>query len=150
MRLLRPALVHCSVLGAQRLSPVSERIRLSSKEGHPDLISAWTARRNMKRNDLFLAITTPKVYVGRWAKTLAAAGEAGAAEKLMDAVNAVMGYTSWYGLIIADKRGYCRKIDDWLKVAATIKLRASAAFTAITTSDPPPLTPLQPGIWPAS
>ncbi len=74
-----------------------------------------------------------EVYVGRWAKTLAT-GEAGAAEKLMDAVNAVMGYTNWYGLGIADKEDIAD--DDWLKVAAAVEASGVSRILAITTSDP--------------
>ncbi|EGV1516770.1 DUF3383 family protein [Salmonella enterica subsp. enterica serovar Give] len=74
-----------------------------------------------------------EVYVGRWAKTLAT-GEAGTAEKLMDAVNAVMGYTNWYGLGIADKEDIAD--DDWLKVAAAVEASGVSRILAITTSDP--------------
>ncbi|EOX8392120.1 DUF3383 family protein [Salmonella enterica] len=122
------------ILGTSTVIPVKERLRLySSKE---DIGSDFgvDSPEYEAATVYFSQSPRPKeVYVGRWAKTLAT-GEAGAAEKLMDAVNAVMGYTNWYGLGIADKEDIAD--DDWLKVAAAIEASGVSRILAITTSDP--------------
>lgn len=122
------------ILGTSTVIPVKERLRLySSKE---DIGSDFgvDSPEYEAATVYFSQSPRPKeVYVGRWAKTLAT-GEAGAAEKLMDAVNAVMGYTNWYGLGIADKEDIAD--DDWLKVAAAVEASGVSRILAITTSDP--------------
>ncbi|EFP2811420.1 DUF3383 domain-containing protein [Salmonella enterica] len=122
------------ILGTSTVIPVKERLRLySSKE---DIGSDFgvDSPEYEAATVYFSQSPRPKeVYVGRWAKTLAT-GEAGAAENLMDAVNAVMGYTNWYGLGIADKEDVAD--DDWLKVAAAVEASGVSRILAITTSDP--------------
>ncbi|ENL9261100.1 DUF3383 domain-containing protein [Salmonella enterica] len=122
------------ILGTSTVIPVKERLRLySSKE---DIGSDFgvDSPEYEAATVYFSQSPRPKeVYVGRWAKTLAT-GEAGTAEKLMDAVNAVMGYTNWYGLGIADKEDIAD--DDWLKVAAAVEASGVSRILAITTSDP--------------
>ncbi|EBR5509882.1 DUF3383 domain-containing protein [Salmonella enterica] len=122
------------ILGTSTVIPVKERLRpYSSKE---DIGSDFgvDSPEYEAATVYFSQSPRPKeVYVGRWAKTLAT-GEAGAAEKLMDAVNAVMGYTSWYGLGIADKEDIAD--GDWLKVAAAVEASGVSRILAITTSDP--------------
>ncbi|ECK6812898.1 DUF3383 domain-containing protein [Salmonella enterica] len=122
------------ILGTSTVIPVKERLRLySSKE---DIGSDFgvDSPEYEAATVYFSQSPRPKeVYVGRWAKTLAT-GEAGAAEKLMDAVNAVMCYTNWYGLGIADKEDIAD--DDWLKVAAAVEASGVSRILAITTSDP--------------
>ncbi|EIP4525566.1 DUF3383 domain-containing protein [Salmonella enterica] len=122
------------ILGTSTVIPVKERLRLySSKE---DIGSDFgvDSPEHEAATVYFSQSPRPKeVYVGRWAKILAT-GEAGAAENLMDAVNAVMGYTNWYGLGIADKEDIAD--DDWLKVAAAVEASGVSRILAITTSDP--------------
>ncbi|EGI5834547.1 DUF3383 domain-containing protein [Salmonella enterica subsp. enterica serovar Omderman] len=122
------------ILGTSTVIPVKERLRLySSKE---DIGSDFgvDSPEYEAATVYFSQSPRPKeVYVGRWAKTLAT-GEVGAAENLMDAVNAVMGYTNWYGLGIADKEDIAD--DDWLKVAAAVEASGVSRILAITTSDP--------------
>ncbi|EEA8303012.1 DUF3383 domain-containing protein [Salmonella enterica subsp. enterica serovar Rubislaw] len=122
------------ILGTSTVIPVKERLRLySSKE---DIGSDFgvDSPEYEAATVYFSQSPRPKeVYVGRWAKALAT-GEAGAAEKLMDAVNVVMGYTNWYGLGIADKEDIAD--DDWLKVAAAVEASGVSRILAITTSDP--------------
>lgn len=122
------------ILGTSTVIPVKERLRLySSKE---DIGSDFgvDSPEYEAATIYFSQSPRPKeVYVGRWAKTLAT-GEADAAENLMDAVNAVMGYTNWYGLGIADKEDIAD--DDWLKVAAAVEASGVSRILAITTSDP--------------
>ena len=131
------------ILGTSTVIPVKERLRLySSKE---DIGSDFgvDSPEYEAATVYFSQSPRPKeVYVGRWAKTLAT-GEAGAAEKLMDAVNAVMGYTNWYGLGIADKEDIAD--DDWLKVAAAVEASGVSRILAITTSDPATFDATSPG-----
>ncbi|EIE3087884.1 DUF3383 domain-containing protein [Salmonella enterica] len=122
------------ILGSSAVIPVSERIRLYSSPEDIGTDFGVDSPEYEAATVYFSQSPRPKeVYVGRWAKTLAT-GEAGAAENLMDAVNAVMGYTNWYGLGIADKEDVAD--DDWLKVAAAVEASGVSRILAITTSDP--------------
>ncbi|EIT1501251.1 DUF3383 family protein, partial [Salmonella enterica] len=122
------------ILGSSTVIPVSERIRLYSSPEDIGTDFGVDSQEYEAATVYFSQSPRPKeVYVGRWAKTLAT-GEAGAAENLMDAVNAVMGYTNWYGLGIADKEDIAD--DDWLKVAAAVEASGVSRILAITTSDP--------------
>ncbi|EAO7956068.1 DUF3383 domain-containing protein [Salmonella enterica] len=122
------------ILGTSTVIPVKERLRLySSKEDIGSDFGVDSPEYEAATVYFSQSARPKEVYVGRWAKTLAT-GEAGAAEKLMDAVNAVMGYTNWYGLGIADKEDIAD--DDWLKVAAAVEASGVSRILAITTSDP--------------
>ncbi|EAZ8022135.1 DUF3383 domain-containing protein [Salmonella enterica] len=122
------------ILGTSTVIPVKERLRLySSKEDIGSDFGVDSPEYEAAKVYFSQSPRPKEVYVGRWAKTLAT-GEAGAAEKLMDAVNAVMGYTNWYGLGIADKEDIAD--DDWLKVAAAVEASGVSRILAITTSDP--------------
>ncbi|EDT1273146.1 DUF3383 family protein [Salmonella enterica] len=122
------------ILGSSTVIPVSERIRLYSSPEDIGTDFGVDSPEYEAATVYFSQSPRPKeVYVGRWAKTLAT-GEAGAAENLMDAVNAVMGNTNWYGLGIADKEDIAD--DDWLKVAAAVEASGVSRILAITTSDP--------------
>ncbi|WP_142970215.1 DUF3383 family protein [Enterococcus faecalis] len=72
------------------------------------------------------------VYVGRWAKTLASAEE-GSAETLLQAVNACLQYTNWYGLAIADSANLVEA--DVISVAAAIEASSLSRILAVTTAD---------------
>lgn len=72
------------------------------------------------------------VYIGRWAKTLAE-GEAGAVETLLQAVNACLQYTNWYGLAIADSADLVEA--DVISVAAAIEASSLSRILAVTTAD---------------
>ncbi|MGA9607002.1 MAG: DUF3383 family protein [Rouxiella badensis] len=73
-----------------------------------------------------------QVYIGRWVKTLAAA-EAGEVETLLEAVNALLGYTSWYGLHIADTVDPTNA--ELISVAAAIQASTISRVLAYTTQD---------------
>ncbi|HDT6007148.1 DUF3383 family protein [Klebsiella michiganensis] len=72
------------------------------------------------------------VYVGRWAKTLASAEE-GSVETLLQAVNACLQYTNWYGLAIADSADLVEA--DVISVAAAIEASSLSRILAVTTAD---------------
>ncbi|STF64314.1 Protein of uncharacterised function (DUF3383) [Escherichia coli] len=73
-----------------------------------------------------------EVFVGRWVKTKGDSEQA-TPETLEQAVNAMLDYTSWYGLGIADDEDI--QDADWLKVAAAIESSSVSRILAITTSD---------------
>ncbi|MBK4119147.1 DUF3383 domain-containing protein [Pluralibacter gergoviae] len=74
-----------------------------------------------------------QVFIGRWAKTLANA-ETGDPETALQAVNAAMQYTNWYGLALADSG---ELVDaDVISVAAAIEASSLSRILAVTTADP--------------
>lgn len=74
-----------------------------------------------------------QVFIGRWAKTLANA-ETGNPETTLQAVNAALQYTNWYGLALADS---AELVDaDVLSVAAAIEASSLSRIFAVTTADP--------------
>ncbi|ENT2973053.1 DUF3383 family protein, partial [Klebsiella pneumoniae] len=72
------------------------------------------------------------VYIGRWAKTLAE-GEDGTVETLLQAVNASLQYTNWYGLAIADSADLVEA--DVISVGAAIEASSLSRILAVTTDD---------------
>ncbi|WP_407084654.1 DUF3383 family protein [Pluralibacter gergoviae] len=74
-----------------------------------------------------------QVFIGRWAKTLANA-ETGDPETALQAVNAALQYTNWYGLALADS---AELVDaDVIAVAAAIEASSLSRILAVTTADP--------------
>lgn len=122
------------ILGSSTVIPIAERIRLySSAEGIGDDFGVDSPEYEAATVYFSQSPTPQQVYVGRWAKTLVSA-EGGSTETLLQAVNAVLNYTSWYGLAVADDED----IDDadWLSVAAAIESSSLSRILAITTQDP--------------
>ncbi|MBJ8916683.1 DUF3383 domain-containing protein [Citrobacter koseri] len=122
------------ILGSSTVIPVAERLRLYSSV--EDIGSDFGVGSPEYEAATVYFSQSPKpqqVYVGRWAKTLESA-ESGSTETLLQAVNAVLNYTSWYGLAVADDED----IDDadWLSVAAAIEASSLSRILAITTADP--------------
>ncbi|HDV3818619.1 TPA: DUF3383 domain-containing protein [Escherichia coli] len=122
------------ILGSSTVIPVSERIRLYSSP--EDIGSDFGVDSPEYEAATVYFSQSPKpqqVYVGRWAKTLVSA-ESGSTETLLQAVNAVLNYTNWYGLAVADDED----IDDadWLSVAAAIEASSLSRILAITTAEP--------------
>ncbi|EEN7283502.1 DUF3383 domain-containing protein [Salmonella enterica subsp. salamae] len=122
------------ILGSSTVIPVNERLRLYSSVD--DIGSDFGVNSPEYEAAVVYFSQSPKpqqVYVGRWAKTLEAA-ESGSTETLLQAVNAVLNYTNWYGLAVADDED----IDDadWLSVAAAIEASSLSRILAITTADP--------------
>ncbi|EAB2333352.1 DUF3383 domain-containing protein [Salmonella enterica] len=122
------------ILGSSTVIPVSERIRLySAPEAIGDDFGVDSPEYEAATVYFSQSPKPQQVYVGRWAKTLEAA-ESGSTETLLQAVNAVLNYTNWYGLAVADDED----IDDadWLSVAAAIEASSLSRILAITTQDP--------------
>ncbi|EMM0382364.1 DUF3383 domain-containing protein [Pluralibacter gergoviae] len=74
-----------------------------------------------------------QVFIGRWAKTLANT-ETGDPETALQAVNAALQYTNWYGLALADSADLVDA--DVISVAAAIEASSLSRILAVTTADP--------------
>ncbi|MBU0210877.1 DUF3383 family protein [Klebsiella pneumoniae] len=121
------------ILGTSTVIPVTERIRqYSAIEDIGDDFGVDSPE--YEAATIFFS-QSPKptlVYIGRWAKTLAE-GEAGAVETLLQAVNASLQYTNWYGLAIADSADLVEA--DVISVAAAIEASSLSRILAVTTAD---------------
>lgn len=121
------------ILGTSTVIPVTERIRqYSAIEDIGDDFGVDSPE--YEAATIFFS-QSPKptlVYIGRWAKTLAE-GEAGAVETLLQAVNASLQYTNWYGLAIADSADLVEA--DVISIAAAIEASSLSRILAVTTDD---------------
>ncbi|HGY1290366.1 TPA: DUF3383 family protein [Raoultella ornithinolytica] len=121
------------ILGTSTVIPVTERIRqYSAIEDIGDDFGVDSPE--YEAATIFFS-QSPKptlVYIGRWAKTLTE-GEEGAVETLLQAVNASLQYTNWYGLAIADSADLVEA--DVITVAAAIEASSLSRILAVTTDD---------------
>ncbi|VUT17261.1 hypothetical protein SB6413_02222 [Klebsiella pasteurii] len=121
------------ILGTSTVIPLTERIRqYSAIEDIGDDFGVDSPE--YEAATIFFS-QSPKptlVYVGRWAKTLASA-EGGSVETLLQAVNASLHYTNWYGLAIADSADLVEA--DVISVAAAIEASSLSRILAVTTAD---------------
>ncbi|SSG07743.1 putative bacteriophage protein [Klebsiella pneumoniae] len=121
------------ILGTSTVIPVTERIRqYSAIEDIGDDFGVDSPE--YEAATIFFS-QSPKptlVYIGRWAKTLAE-GEGGTVETLLQAVNASLQYTNWYGLAIADSADLVEA--DVISVAAAIEASSLSRILAVTTAD---------------
>lgn len=121
------------ILGTSTIIPVTERLRqYSAIEDIGDDFGVDSPE--YEAATIFFS-QSPKptlVYVGRWAKTLASAEE-GSVETLLQAVNACLQYTNWYGLAIADSADLVEA--DVISVAAAIEASSLSRILAVTTAD---------------
>jgi len=122
------------ILGPSTVIPVSERIRLYSA---PEDIGEDFGTDSPEYSAALIYFSqSPKptqVYIGRWAKTLAAA-ETGSIETLAQAVNAVLQFTNWYGLGIADDEDLTPA--EIIATAAAIQASSLSRVFAVTSDDP--------------
>lgn len=121
------------ILGTSTVIQVSERIRLYTSsedigvdfgEDSPEYEAALIYFSQSPR--------PAQVYVGRWAKTLAT-GETGSAETLAQAITAVLQFTNWYGLGIADEDELTPA--EITATAAAIQASSLSRVFAVTSSD---------------
>lgn len=121
------------ILGTSTVIPLTERIRqYSAIEDIGDDFGVDSPE--YEAATIFFE-QSPKptlVYIGRWAKTLASAEE-GSVETLLQAVNACLQYTNWYGLAIADSADLVEA--DVISVAAAIEASSLSRILAVTTAD---------------
>ncbi|MDY4387894.1 DUF3383 family protein [Pectobacterium aroidearum] len=119
------------ILGTSTIIPVTERLRLYS--GVEDIGDDFGVDSPEYAAATVFFSQSPKptqVYIGRWAKTLAA-GETGAVETLIQAVNASLQFTNWYGLGVADSDDLTDA--DVLAAAAAIEAARVSRIFAVTT-----------------
>ncbi|MGO2458764.1 MAG: DUF3383 family protein [Ewingella sp.] len=122
------------ILGSSEVIPVSERIRLYASPEDIGTDFGITSEEYKAATDFFSQKPAPtQVYVGRWAKTIAAA-ETGTPETLLQAVNAALQFTNWYGLGVADSAALPDA--DVLSVATAIESASVSRIFAVTTQDP--------------
>lgn len=121
------------ILGSSAVIPLTERVRQYSS--HEDIGEDFGVDSPEYEAATIFFEQSPKptlVYVGRWAKTLASA-EDGSVETLLQAVNACLQYTNWYGLAIADSADLVEA--DVISVAAVIEASSLSRILAVTTDD---------------
>ncbi|WEJ90227.1 MAG: DUF3383 family protein [Klebsiella huaxiensis] len=121
------------ILGSSPVIPLTERIRQYSS--HEDIGADFGVDSPEYEAATVFFEQSPKptlVFVGRWAKTLET-GESGSVETLLQAVNACLQYTNWYGLAIADSADLVEA--DVISVAAAIEASSLSRILAVTTAD---------------
>ncbi|ELY2536551.1 DUF3383 domain-containing protein [Cronobacter sakazakii] len=122
------------ILGTSTVIPVSERIRLYSSA--EDIGADFGEESPEYEAAVIYFSQSPQptqVYVGRWAKTLAEAEE-GEPETLAQAITAVLQYTDWCGLGIADDDDLTA--EEIVETAAAIQASSLSRVFAVTSSDP--------------
>jgi len=121
------------ILGSSTIIPISERIREYTSY---DAIAAdfgATAPESLAAEIYFSQSPQPEFcYVGRWVKTLAT-GETGTVETVTAAVQAMLGYNTWYGLHLADSASFATA--DLITIAGYIEAASASRIFAITSSD---------------
>lgn len=119
------------ILGSSTVIPLSERIRLYSALDDIGTDFGVASPEYAAATAFFAQSPQPtQVYIGRWAKTLAS-GEEGETESLLEAVNAALQFTQWYGLGIAADETLTD--DSLLAVAAAIEAASLSRILALTT-----------------
>lgn len=121
------------ILGTSTVIPVSERIRLYT--GSEEIGADFGEDSPEYAAALVYFSQSPQptqVYVGRWAKTLATA-ESGSVETLAQAITAVLQFTNWYGLGIADDEDLTAA--EITATAAAIQASNLSRVFAVTSDD---------------
>ncbi|MDU5474020.1 MULTISPECIES: DUF3383 family protein [unclassified Pantoea] len=123
------------LLGASTVIPVAERLRLYSSPD--DIGTDFGVESEEYKAAVVWFSQSPRptqIYVGRWAKTLDAA-EAGQPETLLQAVNALLDYNSWYGLHLAVDAEIYPDDEDLLQVCDAVESATTSRILAITSDD---------------
>lgn len=123
------------ILGDSTVIPLSERLRLYSRAG--DIGDDFGVDSEEYKAAVIWFSQSPQptqVYVGRWAKTMAV-GETGATESLLQAVNALLDWNSWYGLHLAVQAADYPTDNDIISVAAAIEAASVSRIFGITTDE---------------
>ncbi|WP_313506904.1 DUF3383 family protein [Kosakonia sacchari] len=123
------------ILGDSTIIPIAERLRLYSSAD--DIGDDFGVESEEYKAAVIWFSQSPRptqVYVGRWAKTLAT-GETGTVETLLQAVNALMDYNSWYGLHLAVPDGDYPVDAEIINVAAAIEAATVSRIFGITTDE---------------
>lgn len=121
------------ILGTSTVIPVSERIRLYTSPEDIAVDFGEDSPEHEASLDYFSQSPRPsQVYVGRWAKTLVT-GETGSVETLAQAITAVLQFTNWYGLGIADEDDLTPA--EITATAAAIQASSLSRVFAVTSAD---------------
>lgn len=123
------------ILGNSTVIPISERLRLYSAPD--DIGDDFGVNSEEYAAAVIWFSQSPRptqVYVGRWVKTLESA-ETGEPETLLEAVNELMDYNSWYGLHLAVPEVDYPSDADIISVAAAIEAATVSRIFGITTDE---------------
>ncbi|MFS7251251.1 DUF3383 family protein [Rahnella rivi] len=121
------------ILGSSTVIPISERIRMYESADDVGTDFGVTSEEYKAAVVWFSQSPQPtQVYIGRWVKTLETA-EVGTVETLLQAVNKLLGYNSWYGLHLADEDD--PSATDMLSVASALQAATVSRILAYTTQD---------------
>lgn len=123
------------ILGDSTVIPIAERLRAYSSPD--DIGDDFGVDSEEYKAAVIWFSQQPQptlVYVGRWVKTLAD-GEAGTAESLLEAVNALMDYNAWYGLHLAVAEVDYPDDATIITVSAAIEASTVSRIFGITTDE---------------
>lgn len=123
------------ILGNSTVIPIAERLRLYSAPD--DIGDDFGVDSEEYKAAVIWFSQSPRptqVYVGRWVKTLEPA-ETGEPESLLEAVNELMDYNSWYGLHLAVPEADYPSDADIISVAAAIEAATVSRIFGITTDE---------------
>ena len=126
------------ILGSSTVIPVQERVRLyASVEDIGEDFGVDSPEYEAAQVFFSQSPKPTQVYVGRWAKTLTSS-EGGSVETIVQAVNACLQYTNWYGLVVADDvadGGDVLDADDVIEVAKLIEASSLSRIFGVTSAD---------------
>lgn len=123
------------ILGNSTVIPIAERLRLYSAPD--DIGDDFGVDSEEYKAAVIWFSQSPRptqIYVGRWVETLVD-GEAGEPETLLEAVNALLDYNSWYGLHLAVPEGDYPSDADMIAVSAAIESATVSRILAITSDE---------------
>ncbi|WOJ29338.1 DUF3383 family protein [Citrobacter koseri] len=123
------------ILGNSTVIPIAERLRLYSAPD--DIGDDFGVDSEEYKAAVIWFSQSPRptqIYVGRWVATLVD-GEAGEPETLLEAVNALLDYNSWYGLHLAVPEGDYPSDADMIAVSAAIESATVSRILAITSDE---------------
>lgn len=123
------------ILGNSTVIPITERLRLYSDPA--DIGDDFGVDSEEYKAAVVWFSQSPRptqLYVGRWVDSLTSA-ESGPTETLLQAVNALLDYNSWYGLHLAVPVADYPDDADLISVSAAIESATVSRILAITSSE---------------
>lgn len=122
------------ILGDSTVIPIAERLRAySAADGIGDDFGVDSEEYKTAVIWFSQQPQPTLVYVGRWVKTLET-GEAGTVETVLQAVNTLMDYNSWYGLHLAVPEADYPADADIISVAAAVEASTVSRIFGITSA----------------
>lgn len=122
------------ILGDSTVIPIAERLRAYSSPD--DIGDDFGVDSEEYKAAVIWFSQQPQptlVYVGRWVKTLET-GEVGTVETVLQAVNTLMDYNSWYGLHLAVPEANYPADADIISVAAAVEASTVSRIFGITSA----------------